>query len=121
MNRKLLLAAVVPAFALIAGSVVAHDGDDRRDNRFRAELKPVNEVPSVSSVAHGRFKMTIDEANQTISYEVSYDGLEGDVTQSHIHVGQRHTNGGISVFLCANPPAGPPAGFPVPPRRPPSR
>lgn len=115
MNRKLLLAAVVPAFALIAGSVVAHDGGDRRNNRFRAELKPTNEVPAVSSVASGRFKMTIDEENQTIDYEVSYEGLEGAVAQSHIHIGQPNVNGGISVFLCANPPLGPPAGFPVPP------
>lgn len=120
MNRKLLLAAVVPAFALIAGSVVAHDGEDRRSTRFRAELRPINEIPVVSSLATGQFKMTIDEANQTLTYEVSYDGLEGNVTQAHIHIGQRIANGGIMVFLCGNPPTVPPAAFPQPPACPPS-
>lgn len=119
MNRK-LLAAVIPAFALIAGSVIAHDGEGRKNNRFRAELKPTEEVPAVSSVASGRFKMTIDEENQTITYEVSYDGLEGNVSQSHIHIGQRSVNGGISIFLCGNPPTVPAATVPQPPACPPS-
>jgi hypothetical protein len=35
---------------------------------------------------------------------LSYDGLEAAVTQAHIHIGQHHPNGGISVFLCANNP-----------------
>lgn len=120
MNRKLLLAAVVPAFALIAGAVVAHDGGHRKENRFRAELKPTEEVPAVSSVASGRFKATIDEANQTITYEVSYEGLEGNVTQAHIHIGQKSVNGGISIFLCGNAPTVPAATVPQPPACPPS-
>jgi hypothetical protein len=33
---------------------------------------------------------------------MSYANLEGNVTQSHIHFGQRSVNGGISVFLCTN-------------------
>lgn len=114
MKRK-LLAAAIPAFALIAGSVGANDGEDSEDNRFRAKLKPTQEVPAVSSVASGRFKMTIDEVNQTISYELSYEGLEGNVTQAHIHIGQFSVNGGISVFLCGNPPTVPAPAVPQPP------
>lgn len=119
MNRK-LLAAVIPAFALIAGSVVAHDDEGRKDNRFRTNLKPTEEVPALSSVASGRFKATIDEANQTISYELSYEGLEGNVLQAHIHIGQLSVNGGISIFLCGNPPTVPAATVPQPPACPPS-
>jgi hypothetical protein len=29
-------------------------------------------------------------------------GLEGNVTQAHIHLGQRGANGGIAVWLCSN-------------------
>jgi len=65
-----------------------------------ARLKGFQEVPSISTQAAGRFSAKIDEGGGSISYELSYDGLEGDVRQSHIHVGQRHVNGGISVFLC---------------------
>ena len=65
-----------------------------------ARLKGFQEVPSVSTQATGRFSAKLDERGGTITYELSYDGLEGEVRQSHIHVGQRHVNGGISVFLC---------------------
>jgi len=113
MLRRALLPAVGISLTMLAVGVTA-------DNRHRtirafAELVPINEVPSVSSGARGRFKATIDRENQTISYEVSYEGLEDVTTQAHIHFGQRHTTGGVSVFLCGNPPAVPPAAFPQPP------
>ncbi len=109
-------------FAVTTGTVLAQDssGKTRRNNRLVAVLKPSEEVPLISSGAHGLFKASIDEANQVISYELSYDGLEGTPTQSHIHVGQRGVNGGISLFLCGNPPAVPAATVPQPPICPPS-
>src|SRR4030095_11967630 len=39
-------------------------------------------------------------------YTETYSGLQGTVTQSHIHVGQLGVNGSIVIFLCqtaANP------------------
>ena len=44
-----------------------------------------------------------------LAYKLSYSGLEGDVTQSHIHFGQRGVAGAISAFFCSNEP-NPPAG-----------
>lgn len=64
------------------------------------KLRSYSEVPAVSSVATGHFKAFIDERAGTIAYELSYGGLEGDVRQAHIHVGQAGVNGGISVYLC---------------------
>ncbi|HKQ15519.1 MAG TPA: CHRD domain-containing protein [Steroidobacteraceae bacterium] len=113
MLRRALLPALGISLAMLAAGVTA--GDRHRTIRAFAELVPANEVPSVSSGAHGFFKATIDRDNQTISYEVSYEGLEAATTQSHIHFGQRHTLGGVSVFLCGNPPTVPPAPFPAPP------
>ena len=50
-----------------------------------------------------------------IDYELTYKGLEGTVTQAHIHFGQRHTVGGIVVWLCQTvSPASDPAS-PAPP------
>jgi CHRD domain len=117
MFYKLLLSAAVAAALLSSASTAADEQDSGRRNtlRVKADLRPKQEVPSVSSEARGRFKATIDQANQTISYEVSYEGLEGNVTQSHIHVGQRAVNGGISVFLCGTADFQPPEGFPAPP------
>jgi len=55
-------------------------------------------VPAVSTVATGQFRATI--ANETsITYELTYSGLEGTVTQAHIHFGQKSVTGGISLWL----------------------
>lgn len=87
-----------------------------RDSEFEAKLEGVQEVPSVISGASGKFKADLDERRGMIRWQLSYEGLEGAVLQAHIHVGQRHTNGGITVFLCANGnvPAAPPPGFNTP-------
>ena len=100
------------SLTLLALGVTAGDNRHRSFRAF-ADLVPTQEVPSVSSVARGRFKATIDRANQTISYELSYEGLEAAPTQAHIHVGQRRVNGGISVFLCGNPPTVPRGDVPA--------
>lgn len=114
MLRSALLPAVGISFTLLALGVTAGDNRSRSFRAF-AELVPTNEVPAVSSGARGRFKATINRANQTISYELRYEGLEEVPAQAHIHLGQRHTNGGISVFLCGNAPTVPAATFPQPP------
>jgi CHRD domain len=111
MLQKLLLAVIFAASMLLT-TVAVGDGGQSNTLRAVAPLRPTSEVPALSSQAHGRFKATIDVQNQTIGYELTYDGLEGDVLQAHIHVGQRGVNGGISVFLCGNPPQVPPAPVP---------
>ena len=66
----------------------------------------------VSSSATGSFEATIDDGAPAIHYTLSYQGLEDNVTQAHIHFGQRSVNGGISAWLCGTgttqPLAGPP-------------
>jgi hypothetical protein len=113
MLRRALLPFVGASLTLLALGVTA--GDNRhRSLRAFAQLVPTQEVPAISSGARGRFKATIDRENQTISFELSYEGLEDVPQQAHIHIGQRRVNGGISVFLCGNPPTVPPAEFPQP-------
>jgi CHRD domain len=103
--------AVAAALGLLAAAAFA---DGRDHDRIEARLKSYQEVPAVSSVAGGRFKARLSDTQ--IDYELTYSDLEGTVTQSHIHFGQRSVNGGIMVFLCSNlgnGPAGTPA-CPVP-------
>lgn len=111
--------AAASALTLVALAAVAGDRDHPRSDRsFRvsATLIAAEEVPAISSAgARGLFEATIDPSNQTISYELSYEGLEAAPVQAHIHIGQRRVNGGISLFLCGNPPAVPPAPIPAPP------
>ena len=71
---------------------------------FAIPLRSFEEVPSISSGASGMFLAHISDG--TIAYRLSYDGLQGEVRQAHIHIGQKGVNGGVSVFLCqtaANP------------------
>jgi hypothetical protein len=70
------------------------------DDELNTRLKGFNEVPAVSSTGSGKFKARIDKASNSIHYEISYSGLEGDVRQAHIHIGQRGVNGGITLWLC---------------------
>lgn len=113
-KSRLIAAAIA---ALMSGGMVvmspahARDDDRERNNRFNTRLSGFNEVHfsagppatlrgAVSTKGHGRFRAVLDEATQTIAYELSYHDLEGAVTQAHIHFGQRHTTGGIVIWLC---------------------
>jgi hypothetical protein len=109
-------------------TVLARDDDDREKSNFAARLSGYNEVHfiagnplanpvvppalrgAVSTGASGRFKATIDDNAKMIHYELSYEGLESNVTQAHIHFGQHHTVGGIVVWLCQTTGTPAPAG-----------
>ena len=52
----------------------------------------------MSTVAQGRFELRIRD-NQ-IDYTLTYSGLEGAVSQAHIHFAQPGVNGGITAWLC---------------------
>jgi hypothetical protein len=83
-------------------------GDDGHRDRFSTELSGFNEVHftgtalrgAISTKATGNFKAVIHDRRALIEYELNYDNLEGNVTQAHIHFGQRSTVGGIVVWLC---------------------
>jgi len=113
-------AATTLAALAVGFSAAATADDDRNEgNRFAARLSGYNEVHfiaaptpalrgAVSTQARGSFRAAIDDSAEMIHYELSFEGLEADVTQSHIHFGQRHTVGGIVVWLCQT------AGTPAP-------
>ena len=87
-------------FSLAAQPAIADD--DHSFKRLRAHLVGYEEVPAISTAARGAFRARISEDEQQIEWELAYTDLESDATQAHIHFGQRHVNGGISVFLCSN-------------------
>jgi hypothetical protein len=66
---------------------------------FAAKLNGFNEVPSVVTKGVGKFQAKLAADGEAIVYELRFD-TQGTPTQAHIHVGQRHTNGGVAVFLC---------------------
>jgi hypothetical protein len=114
-TRTTLGRCAAVAVGLLAATALA---DDRDHDRIEARLKGFQEVPAVSSTGSGRFKATIDKASATLSYELSYSGLEGEVRQAHIHLGQHSVNGGIMIWLCQTTfnPSPTPATTPVCPQ-----
>jgi hypothetical protein len=56
---------------------------------------------TISSTGTGEFRAEIDDEMETITYTLTYSGLEGGaVLFAHIHFGARGTTGGVSAFLC---------------------
>jgi hypothetical protein len=103
-TRLLAVAATMGAAVAVTvtGSVTAAagGGSDRSD-LIQEQLSGYEEVPlALSTTGRGVFRAQIRD--QEISYRLSYSGLEGTVTQAHIHFGSPSQEGGISVFLCSN-------------------
>jgi CHRD domain len=115
MRRRGVIAALavgvaalgIVAFALAAGSGVGF-------NHLTATMSGYQEVPAISSTGTADFTADVSKDGNSISWQLTYSGLEGDVQQSHIHFGQRSVNGGISVFLCTNLGNGPAGTQPCP-------
>ncbi len=85
----------IAAFALAGGSGAGF-------NHLRATMSGYQEVPAVSSTGTADFTADVSKDGNSIGWQLTYSGLEGNVLQSHIHFGQRSVTGGISVFLCTN-------------------
>src|SRR6266446_6593228 len=71
---------------LLAAATVA------KADQIGALLTGYEESPAVSTAGRGEFTATIDPDGDVISYTETFSGLQGTVTQSHIHVGQLSVN-----------------------------
>jgi hypothetical protein len=107
--------------ALVAGPVLASEQQDakqasheRSSRRIEATLTGYQENPTLSTTGHGSFKAFITKDNEIV-YELSYSGLESDITQAHIHFGKPWVNGGIAAWLCGTTANPGPTDFPPPP------
>ena len=110
MNKNSMLGSLVLGAVVLAAPVPGHA------QTVHASLSGYQEVPAISSTGSGSFRAKIDEAAGTIHWELSYNGLEADALQSHIHFGQSGVNGGVSAFLCTNLGNGPAGTLPCPQR-----
>ena len=81
-------------------SLVAATHASAQDGGAVTRLRAFDEVPALSTPGGGRFHADI--VGDEIHYELEYFNLRGNVTQSHLHFGQKGVNGGIVIFLCSN-------------------
>jgi hypothetical protein len=77
---------------------------------FAVPLSGAQEAPPAGPVdtpGNGTATLTLNAAQDTMTYTLSYAQLATNVTQAHIHVGPRGENGPVVLFLCGDtPPAG---------------
>ncbi len=102
-RRSVVLAIAILAAGLLVASLAGASGGKK--NLKADALIGYQENPDISTVATGSFQVTIDDEAETLTYELSYSGLEGTVQQAHIHFGKRAINGGVAAFLCGPQPA----------------
>ncbi|HSS77544.1 MAG TPA: CHRD domain-containing protein [Thermoanaerobaculia bacterium] len=67
-----------------------------------AHLRSYDEVPALSTPGSGDFVATINASGTEMNYQLRFSHLQGKVTQSHLHFGQKSVNGAIMIFLCSN-------------------
>ena len=109
-RRRLQLAAVVAVLGLLGVVAAAVAGGGNRD--VREHLTGYEETPmTLSTDGWGDFKARVRE--DKIDYKLTYEQLEGDATQAHIHLGREATTGGISAYLCFTTQTNAPAGTPT--------
>jgi CHRD domain len=102
-RRTAFVLALAVAGAATLGVIASIGAADSGKRSFHANrMIATFEVPAVSSNAEGSFEATL-ESDDTLSYRLTYSGLESAVTQSHIHFAQKFASGGISVWLCETP------------------
>ena len=93
--KSLRISIVVLAGLLVTAAVA-------RGETLQATLTGYEESPSVSTIANGDFRAIVENggASDHFHYSLTYSGLQGTVTQSHIHIASPGVIGSIVIWLC---------------------
>ena len=96
MKRRTPWAVAIFVFA--ATGVMFSDEGARKFKEFLNGFKEAAAV--VSTTGTGTFRAEISRDGTEINYELTFQDLEGDVRQAHIHIGHPQNTGGIVLWLC---------------------
>ena len=82
--KRLMMAAT----AILAATTTAFAFSDEGGRRFREFLNGYKEAAApIATTGTGTFRATINKDETEIDYELTFENLEGDVRQAHIHIG----------------------------------
>ena len=113
MTSRVRMTALAGTAVLLVGLGAQRPAEAQRGAMsLKANLVGFEESPAVSSTGSGEFAARISQDRSSFEYVLSFEDLEGTVTQSHIHLGQLSVNGGISIWLCGTATNPGPAGTP---------
>jgi hypothetical protein len=97
LRRTVLVTPLVALAAITAGLPSAVFGDDDRGD-FTARLVGFHEVPAVFTDGQGSVRLSF--RRDKVDFTLRYNNLTGPPLFAHLHLGERHVNGGVFVFLC---------------------
>lgn len=103
MKRFVILTTLVALAVLTVGALSsAYARNENSDRKaVKASLGGFAEVPAISTTGTGKLSLRIDPTNTTITYELTYSGLQGgNAAAAHLHLGQTGVAGGIIADLC---------------------
>lgn len=104
---------IMVAVAVLTVATTAIAFTEEGNKRFREFLNGYKEaINPISTTGTGTFHATISDDETSISYELTFANLEGDVLQAHIHIGHPQNQGGIVLWLCGSVTNPGPAGTP---------
>jgi len=95
-----LVLSLVGASLALASQGAKQNHHPKGGNKFSAKMIGHNEVPAVHTKAVGNVTLTVADDQQSISFELTYSGLNSAPLFSHVHFGQKNVNGGVSFFFC---------------------
>jgi len=98
--------AITGVLALAFTTATADEGA----TSFSTSMSGFQETPPILTNGSGVFHATVN--GNSMTYTETFNGLTTNVTQSHIHFGERAVAGNVFVFLCTNLGNGP-AGTPA--------
>src|SRR5262249_14413612 len=94
--RGALAAFFVLAFASFSTTTKAWDDDIV----ISAQMRGLGEVPPTNSQGRAFFHGKISEDKTSITFTLTWFGITGPPSASHIHFGPSKETGGVMVFFC---------------------
>jgi hypothetical protein len=89
---------LLPMLGLVTTIIASEAAADNSQRDFFARLTSFHEVPSVFTSGEGTLRLKFRP--DRVEFSLSYKGLSLAPAVAHLHLGERHVNGGIFVFLC---------------------
>ena len=101
LPAAIVLGLAIASFAIAAthGHGNGHGKGNDDGNVFTASLNGHNETPAVHTKGTGNLTLTIN-ADNTMSFTLTYSGLNNPALVAHVHFGQPNVAGGVVFFFC---------------------
>jgi hypothetical protein len=100
--RYALPVALVLGLGIVSFAIAAthgHGNGNNNQNQFTAALNGHNETPAVHTRGTGNLSLTIN-ADNTMTFTLTYSGLNSPATAAHVHFGQPDVAGGVVFYFC---------------------